>query len=394
MSNREEPAEARRHQASLARNTRAVSLGRGPGGHDAPVNPPLVFSSTFHGTAEISAQDYGYGRFGNPTWDPFEETLASLEDAEPPALTFASGLAAMHAVLALLPPGGIVVAARHSYQGSLSLLQTAQDRGELVVRTVDILNTEEVRAALVGADMLWIESPTNPMLEVADLDVLFAAMKAENSEALCVCDNTFATPILQRPLNHGADIVVHSVSKFLSGHSDVILGAAVTRSPEMRARLWGIRSLTGAVPGPMEVWLALRGMRTLALRVERSCANALEIARRLQGDPRTGTVRYPGLPDDPGYAVASRQMDGYGAIVCVELPTAEQAERVCEEVRIFTPATSLGGVESLIERRRRHAAEPATVPAGLLRLSIGIEDIDDLWADLSAAIELATTPSR
>jgi cystathionine gamma-synthase len=205
--------------------------------------------------------------------------------------------------------------------------------------------------------------------------------------ALVVTDNTFSTPLVQRPLELGSDIVLHSVTKYLAGHSDVILGALVTSDPELRNTLLHHRSIHGAIAGPFEAWLALRGLRTLALRVERSQASAMVLAQRLDTHDGVAKVLFPGLPADPGHDRARAQMDGFGSILCIEVAGGEAAaEAVVEALRLWTPATSLGGVESLIERRRRHANEPHTVPANLLRLSVGIENIEDLWADLQQAL--------
>ena len=226
------------------------------------------------------------------------------------------------------------------------------------------------------------------MLEVADMLALIAA--ARERDIRVAVDNTFATPLLQTPLDLGADLVVHSVTKYLAGHSDVVLGAVITGDPALRELLLTERSMRGAIAGPFEVWLALRGMRTLSVRLERAQDNAQILSERLSRRAGVAEVRYPGLPADPGHARASAQMAGFGAIVAFTVDTAEQATAIAEAVRLWTPATSLGGVESLIERRRRHASEPTSVPEGLLRLSVGIEHVDDLWADLDAAITAAT----
>ncbi|KAD3456136.1 cystathionine gamma-synthase [Arthrobacter yangruifuii] len=370
---------------AVSPDTLVVSAGRPVRGHDAPVNPPIVLSSTYFGTGTPVPGERGYGRYSNPTWDPFEQALAGLEGADLPALVFGSGLAAVTAALSLVPAGGVVVMPRHSYQGSLLLAAEEAANGRFSVRTVDIADTGEVIAQLDGASMLWVESPTNPMLEVADIAVLATAAHAAG--ALVVADNTFSTPLVTRPLDLGADVVVHSVTKYLAGHSDVVLGAAVTSDPDLRERLLRHRSLHGAVAGPFEVWLALRGLRTLALRMERSQATALELARRLQALEQVERVRYPGLPEDPGHLRAAAQMSGFGAIVCIEVAGgAAAAEKVAEAVELWLPATSLGGVESLIERRRRQPGEPHTVPEGLLRLSVGIENAEDLWRDLQQAL--------
>lgn len=384
-----------------APETVVVETARPPRNHDAALNPPVVLSSTFIGTddigtAESDAEGIQYGRFGNPTWEPFETALAELEGARLPGLVFASGLAAISAALELVAPGGTVIMPRHCYLGALSGAQDSAAVGRFAVVTVDITDTDAVNAAVSqaverhsGADnavLLWLESPTNPMLEVADLPALIA--HAKRSGALTVVDNTFATPLVQQPLMSGADVVVHSVTKYLSGHSDVLLGAAVTSNPQLRESLRHHRSIRGAVAGPFEVWLALRGLRTLALRVERSQSNALELAARLSQYPGI-EVRFPGLEQDPGHDRAAALMAGYGSIVCIVLPSAAAARQVSESVQLWTPATSLGGVESLIERRRRNAHETPTVPEGLLRLSVGIENVDDLWADLRQALDSA-----
>ncbi|NKX50705.1 cystathionine gamma-synthase [Arthrobacter deserti] len=376
------------HPENLAPDTVVVSAGRPGRTHDAPVNPPVVLSSTFLGRGEVQHGDRAYGRYSNPSWDPFEETLAEPEGSPLPALVFAPGLAAASAAMPLLPAGGVLVMPQHSYQGSLALAEQLAARGALQLRTVDIADTEAVKARLEGADMLWLESPTNPMLEIAELQVLTAAAHAAG--ALVVADNTFSTPLGQRPLESGVDVVVYSVTKYLAGHSDVILGAVVTADEALRTRLIEHRSLHGAIAGPFETWLALRGVRTLALRIERSQATAAVLAERLLAHPGIEAVRYPGLPQDPGHGRAKAQMDGFGSTIAIQVRGgAEAAETVVEAVRLWVPATSLGGVESLIERRRRHANEPASVPENLLRLSVGIENAEDLWADLAQALEKA-----
>ena len=270
-------------------------------------------------------------------------------------------------------------------------------KGSLELRTVDIADTDAVleQLAPVGgkpASMLWLESPTNPMLGVADIRALTAAAHAAG--ALVVTDNTFSTPLVQQPLSLGSDVVLHSVTKYLSGHSDVVLGALVTSDAEVHASLLHHRTIHGGIAGPFEAWLALRGLRTLALRVERSQASAAFLAEQLSGHPRVGAIRYPGLPTDPGHERAKAQMRGFGSVLCIEMaPVAEAglsgadaADRMIRALQLWLPATSLGGVESLIERRRRHTAEPASVPDNLVRLSVGIENVEDLWADLQQAL--------
>ena len=332
----------------------------------------------------------------NPTWDGPERLLAALEGiADPettPGLLFSSGMAALAAALHLASAGGRVLLPQHAYQGLGSLAQQMQAEGRITVESVDITDTPAVNRALSDpTSLLWLESPTNPMLEVADLPALIEAAHAAG--ALVVVDNTFATPLVQRPLTLGADVVVHSVTKYLAGHSDVVLGAALTSDPGLHARLLAHRSLHGGIAGPMESFLALRGMRTLALRIERSQATAAELARRAETAAQdrslpVAQVRYPGLSSHPQHELAARQMErGFGSVLTLEVEGgAEAADRVIQGLRLWVPATSLGGVESLAERRRRFAAEPSTVPSGLIRLSVGIEHVEDLWADLEQAL--------
>ncbi len=348
------------HELSPA--TRLVGLGRPPRTPGAPVNPPVTLTSTY-----VAGGDVVYARGGNPTWTAFEEVLGSLEGGS--ALAFASGMSAVDACLSLVPHGGTVVAPRHAYNGTGSILDEAIETGRFAVRRVDVAEADEVLRALDDADLLWLESPTNPMLEIADLPLLLGA--ARERGILSVVDNTFATPLLQRPLELGADVSMHSATKFIAGHSDLLLGAVATADEQLHQRLSRHRLLRGAVPGPFEVWLALRGLRTLQVRLDRSCATAAQLAHRLADHPSVARVRYP----------------GFGAIISVEVAGgAEAAIRVEERVGVWLPATSLGGVESLIERRRRIPTEPLTVPEELLRLSVGLEDVEDLWADLDAAL--------
>jgi len=282
-------------------------------------------------------------------------------------------------VLSQVPHGGVVVAPHHAYSGTTGLLDELAEAGAVSVRRVDIADPVDVSRALSrrpGADLVVAESPTNPMLEVADLTAVVEA--AHEVGATVMVDNTFATPLRQRPLEMGADIVVHAATKYLAGHSDVLLGVTVTPDTDAGrarlARLHAHRTSRGAIPGPMEAWLALRGMRTLALRVERSEASAEVLAERLREHPAVTRVRYP----------------GWGSIVSIEVAgDVAAAEGVCAATRLWLHSTSLGGVESQIERRRRHDAEVDTVPQTLLRLSVGIEAVDDLWRDLSAALDSA-----
>jgi cystathionine gamma-synthase len=362
----------------LSRDSVVVAAGRPAKAPDAPVNVPVVLSSTFHAGGPVA-----YGRTSNPTWEALEDVVGTLEGGR--ALSFASGMGAVSAVLDLVPLGGVVVLSAHTYSGVAARLRDLEGAGRVVVRLVQVSDSGAVAAACEGAALLWIETPTNPALEVCDLRAVTRA--AREHGVMTVCDNTFAGPMVQRPIEHGVDVVLHSATKSLAGHSDVLLGIVVTTDDAYYERLLRARTLVGSIPGPFEAYLALRGIRTLALRVRQSQATALELATRLSTHPAVTSVRYPGLPDDPGHAVASAQMDGFGAIVSFEtIGTAQDAEAFCDRVALITHATSLGGVETLIERRRRWPEERPDIPETLIRLSAGIEDVDDLWADLDQAL--------
>jgi cystathionine gamma-synthase len=316
-------------------------------------------------------------------------------------------MAAIAAVLECLPVPGRVVVAGDAYGGTRRFLWDVAGRGRLRFRTVNVADTDgtlQACAEMAGSPgrpggspggfgdggLLWLESPTNPLLAVADLAALVEGAHELGMDV--AVDNTFATPLLQRPLDFGADVVVHSATKLLAGHSDVVLGVAATRREDVLAALVNRRSLHGAVAGPWETWLVLRGVRTLAVRVERAQANAAELARRLAGHPQVELVRYPGLPDHPGHGLAARQMRGFGTMVAFDVRGgAAAAEEVALNVRLAVAGTSLGGVETLIERRGRWEAEKH-LPPGLLRLSVGIEDVEDLWHDLDRALRVVAEP--
>ncbi|MCB0895531.1 MAG: PLP-dependent transferase [Nocardioides sp.] len=347
--------------------TVAVTAGRPPHEPDQPLNRPVTLASTY-----VAGGDLEYGRYANPTWSAFEEALGALEGGR--ALAFSSGMAAVTTVLDLVGHDALVVAPRHSYTGTLLQLGDLEGRGRLRTDLVDITDTDAVVAACADAALVWLESPTNPALELADIERIAEA--AHEAGAHVVVDNTFATPLLQQPLALGADIVVHSVTKFLAGHSDVLMGAIVTADDQLHGVLKARRDLLGATPGTLEAFLALRGLRTLHLRVERSQANATELATRLRDHAAIEEVRYP----------------GFGGIVSIVLaPGAMAADLFVRSTRLWVHATSLGGVESTLERRRRWKAEPATIPDALVRLSVGVEDVDDLWEDLRTALDALPT---
>jgi cystathionine gamma-synthase len=346
--------------------TTVVASGRPPHEPDEPLNHPVTMASTY-----VAGGAREYGRYGNPTWSAFEEALGDLERGR--ALAFSSGLAAVATVLDLVGHQQKVVAPRHAYNGSIMQLADLEARGRISAVLVDVTDTEEVRRACEDASLVWLESPTNPALEIADIAAITEAAHAAGAHV--VVDNTFATPLLQQPLELGADIVVHSATKFLAGHSDVLLGALVTGDDALFDVLKKRRDMVGAVPGTFETWLALRGMRTLHVRLERAQANAQELARRLALHPAVAEVRYP----------------GFGAIISVVLAEgAMAADLLTHKTRLWVHATSLGGVESTFERRRRWKVEPATIPDALVRMSVGIEDVEDLWDDLALALDQLT----
>jgi len=369
----------------LRTETLVVHAGRPERGPDAPLSPPIVLTSTY-----VAGGPMGYGRDGNPTWEAFEAALGALEGGR--ALAFGSGMAAATTLLEQLPVGTRVAAPTSAYMGIRSYLRERSDAGRLDVAFADVTDTDAMLAAADGAAVLWLESPTNPLLGIADLPALVAGGRERG--ALVVVDNTFATPLLQRPLELGADAVVHSVTKYLSGHADLLMGAVVARDGALYERVAHGRHLYGGVPGPVETFLALRGLRTLALRVERAQANCGILAERLAAHPAVERVRYPGLAADPGHERAARQMSGFGAMLSFEVAAgAEAAERVCAAARVITHATSLGGVETLMERRARWAGD-ADMPPSLIRLSVGIEHVEDLWADLERALRAARRGTR
>jgi cystathionine gamma-synthase len=341
--------------------TLAVTAGRPPHDPDQPLNVPITMASTY-----VAGGDLEYGRYGNPTWSAFEDALGALEGGR--ALAFSSGLAAVATVLDLVAHDALVVAPRNCYNGTILQLADLEARGRRRAELVDVTDTEAVVKACDDAALVWLESPTNPALEIADIPAIREAAQAAG--AYVVVDNTFATPILQQPLDLGADLVVHSATKYIAGHSDLQMGAVITRDDQLFDVLKGRRDLLGAIPGPFETWLALRGLRTLALRIERAQENARALAARLSTHPAVLEVRYP----------------GFGGMLAIVLADADAADRLTRSTDLWVHATSLGGVESMFERRRRWAAEPATIPEGLVRMSVGIEDVDDLWDDLQQAL--------
>ena len=359
--------------------TQAIVAGRPPGEPDGPLNQPVVFASNYHAHGPVA-----YGRDGNPTWTSLEDVIGVLEGGT--AVIFASGMAAIAAVFDQVAIGGAIVLPNDGYTGTRAFANAAV-AGRWELRRVDISDTDAAISACHGAALLWVESPTNPNMDVADIPELCRAAHAEGLQV--AVDNTFMTPLGQRPLDLGADLVVHSITKMLAGHSDVILGVVVappgtSQCDELRRR----RSLGGAIPGPMEAYLALRGVRTLPLRFRQAQANAGELALRLASHPEVERVRYPGLAGDRWHDRARAQMQGFGNMIAFEVHGGvSAAEAAANSTRLIVHATSLGGIESSIERRAKWPGEQ-TAPT-LLRLSVGCEDVEDLWADLKHALAAA-----
>jgi len=365
----------------LATESKVVAAGRPAKQPDGALNPPIALNSTFHEGGPV-----GYGRYGNETWSALEEAISVLEGGK--TLLFSSGMAAISAVFSLLPEGAVIVAANNGYQGTTTLLKKLNESEKLKVRFVNLANTDECIAAIPGAQMLYLESPLNPLLEVVDLPKIIAAGKAAGCGV--AVDNTLATPLLQNPLALGADISIHSVTKYLSGHSDLILGSLTTNDQALYGRLEQSRRYGGAIAGPFEAWIALRGLLTFAIRMQRSQENAMELANRLSKDSRISKVRYPGLATDSYHGLAKSFMKGFGAMISFDVKASvEQVDLMCNSSKLITNATSLGGVESIWERRRRWATESATVPENLIRFSVGIENVDDLWDDIQQALNTA-----
>ena len=374
--------------------TLAIHAGQEPDPLTGAVVPPIYQVSTYKqdGVGGLRAGGYEYSRTANPTRTALEECLTALEGGSR-TLAFASGMAAEDCLLrAVCSPGDHVLIPDDAYGGTFRLFSKVYERWGVSYQPVRVSDPAAVRAALAArpARVLWLETPTNPLLGIADIATL--AGIAREAGTLLVVDNTFASPYLQRPIPLGADVVVHSTTKYLGGHSDVVGGAVVVADAELGERLAFHQNATGAVAAPFDAWLTLRGIKTLAVRMDRHCANAARIAEMLAAHPAAGQVFYPGLPSHPGHEVAAKQMRGFGGMVSFRVKAgAEQAAAACARTRLFTLAESLGGVESLIELpgRMTHASaagSPLAVPDDLIRLSVGIENADDLVADLRQAL--------
>ena len=372
--------------------TRALHIGQGPDPATGAVVQPIHLATTFAQQGVGKHKGFEYSRSGNPTRAALEECLAGLEDAKH-GLAFSSGLGAETTLMLLLNPGDHVVYMEDVYGGTFRLFDKVLKRFGMTFTAVDAGDMDAVDRSITPATKLvWLESPTNPLLRIVDID---AVSEVAHSHGAMVCvDNTFATPYLQQPLHLGADFVVHSSTKYIGGHSDVVGGAIMTNDDELEKQLRFHQNAVGAVPSPFDCWLLLRGIKTLALRVDRQSQNAMEVAQALEKNKAVKRVHYPGLPSHPGHAVASRQMRMFGGMVSFEVADEAAALRTLERLQLFALAESLGAVESLAEHPAlmTHASMPATerkrvgVGEGLIRLSIGVEDVADLIADLESAL--------
>ena len=375
--------------------TRAIHAGQEPDPATGAVTTPIYQTSTFAQEAVGVHKGYDYARVANPTRTALEECLASLEGADH-GHAFSSGLGAATSIMHLVDPGDRVVCVNDVYGGMYRMFaQVYEPKGY----RFDYVTPDELLApgALADTRLVWIESPTNPLLNVVDIAAV--ARAAHEAGALLVVDNTFATPYLQTPLDLGADIVVHSTTKYLGGHSDVVGGFAGTNDPTIADRLRFLQKSLGAVPGPFDAWLVLRGLKTLAVRMDRHCANAREVVAFLSEHPRVEHVHYPGLADHPGHALAARQMRDFGGMVSFTVATEDEAVELVARTEVWTLAESLGGVESLIEHpyRMTHAATatgPFASPRNLVRLSVGIESAGDLVRDLEQALARTAAAPR
>jgi cystathionine gamma-lyase len=359
--------------------TRVVRAGLPEPEQGAPFLPGPVFAGPFHLQGEVEGSEWAYTRYGNPTWERYESALSELEGGE--VVLFASGMAAAAALLLTsLRPGSAVAMDEDCYLNVRRLARTHLEPRGVEVR---LAPPAELGGAVQGAELLWLETPSNPKLEVYDVAALAGAARAAGART--VVDNTTAGPLNQKTLDLGADFALTSATKHLSGHADLMLGYVATRDAERAAALRDWRRDAGAIPGPFETWLAHRSLPTLAVRLERAAANALALAELLSAREDVSGVRYPGLPGDPGYEIARRQMSGYGSMIAFDLGSREGAERFLAGAQLVTEATSFGGVQTTAERRLRWGGDD--VPEGFIRLSAGCEETGDLVADVARALD-------
>ncbi|MDO6515908.1 cystathionine gamma-synthase [Zobellia uliginosa] len=381
-------------EKTLKFNSKTIHGGQQPDKAYGAVMPPIYQTSTYAQTTPGGHKGYEYSRSANPTRTALENSLASIENGTY-GLAFASGLAAIDAVIKLLGPGDEVVSTNDLYGGSYRLFKQIFEKYGIKFNFVGMQDTDTIEAAITGnTKLIWVETPTNPMMNIIDIKAVAAVAKKHN--VLLAVDNTFATPYLQTPLDLGADIVMHSATKYLGGHSDVVAGALVVKNKELADQLYFIQNASGAVCGPMDSFLILRGIKTLHVRMQRHCENGEAIARYLENHPKIEKVYWPGFESHPNHEVAKSQMNGYGGMISfvTKGSSYEEAIKIVERLKLFTLAESLGGVESLAGHpaSMTHASIPkeerekSGVVDALIRLSVGIEDKDDLIADLEQAI--------
>ena len=374
--------------------TKAIHAGVEPDPTTGAIMTPIYQTSTYVQESPGKHKGYEYSRTHNPTRTALQKALAALENGKH-GICYASGLAATDAVLKLYKPGDEIIATNDIYGGTYRIMKRIYEPFGMVFKFVDMSHMNNVEAAISEkTKMIWIETPTNPLLKIVDIKAITSLCQERGIHS--VVDNTFASPYLQNPLDMDADVVMHSVTKYLGGHSDTVMGALVTNDDELATQLAFIQNASGAVPGPQDCFLVLRGIKTLHIRMQRHCENALEVANWLEAHPKVGKVYYPGLPSHPSYELAGRQMRGYGGMLSFELKgdVYEEAVRVMENLEVFSLGEALGGVESLCTHpaSMTHASIPKDerlktgLKDTLIRLSVGIEDIEDLIADLTQAI--------
>lgn len=379
---------------NLKFNTKTIHGGQQPDKAYGAVMPPIYQTSTYAQSTPGSHKGYEYSRSANPTRTALENALASIEDGEY-GLAFSSGLAAIDAVIKLLGPGDEVISTNDLYGGSYRIFKKIFEKFGIVFHFVGMKGTDAIKDKInANTKLIWVETPTNPMMNIIDIKAV--AQLAKNSHILLAVDNTFATPYLQMPLHLGADIVMHSATKYLGGHSDTVVGALVVNDKDLADKLYFIQNASGAVCGPMDSFLVLRGIKTLHVRMQRHCENGRAVAEYLNNNPKIEKVYWPGFTDHPNHAIATEQMKDYGGMISF-VPKGsnyEDAIKIVERLRVFTLAESLGGVESLAGHpaSMTHASIPkeerekSGVVDALIRLSVGIEDAEDLIADLEQAI--------
>ena len=379
-------------------NTKTIHGGQKPEEATGAVMPPIFQTSTFAQSSPGKHKGYGYARGANPTRTALENSFAAIENGTN-GFAFASGMAAIDCVLRLLKPGDEIIAGDDLYGGTYRMFTQLFQKYGLEFSYVDMNSVENVTNEITQkTKLIWIETPTNPLMKIADIQAISSAVKNINTAILIAVDNTFATPYLQKPLNLGADIVMHSATKYLGGHSDVIMGALIVKEEKLAKEIHFIQFAAGAIAGPMDSFLVLRGIKTLHIRMQRHCENGKAVAKFLENHPKVGTVYFPGLENHLGHKIAKKQMKDFGGMVSFKLKdeSKEATFKFLENTKLFTLAESLGGVESLVNHpvTMSHASIPEQerlkigITDSLVRLSVGIEDIEDLLADLEQALSL------